>query len=483
MKLASLPATVLLAACAVAPLAAHAAPEEGGASSAAVRTLTLAEVSRAFTAIDDAERQGTLPELRNRWLAAAAANRKDPAPRVLAAYALPHGEDTWAELKVLSGQFKESAIPWVAMWRIYLEWGVVDQIERSIQAVREVEKGNWLVGLVEAAVAERRGQVSPAVAGYQSVLALDPGNVDAHVGLARLAQATGDDTSARQEANAALAVLPAHAPALAVLAGLAEAQGDVSGSVTLYQKVVSANSRDRASRVKLAKLLRRKGDLSGARDQWKAALALKEDAETLVALAEAARLCGDTATEQKSLERLSALDPGSVEWRRIAEIRIQANDTAGAERALRQAVSRDEKDLQNHLALGRLLAGSGRVGEGLEHLRAAGDIAAADRAAAEKRINFQKHVTPDVAALQRAVGALIDKTYRQRLKELPRLSGKLTIRVTSDASGRAALVEVLEDTLHDDDVRACAYWNLKDAAYPAQKPGRSSFSFTLRPGR
>ena len=55
--------------------------------------------------------------------------------------------------------------------------------------------------------------------------------------------------------------------------------------------------------------------------------------------------------------------------------------------------------------------------------------------------------------------------------------------MTTDASGRAALVEVLEDTIHDDDVRACAYWNLKDAAYPAQKPGRSSFSFTLRPGR
>ena len=103
--------------------------------------------------------------------------------------------------------------------------------------------------------------------------------------------------------------------------------------------------------------------------------------------------------------------------------------------------------------------------------------------AVEKRINLQRQTATDVAALQRAVGGLIDTTYRGRLKELPRLSGKLTIRVTTDASGRAALVEVLEDTIHDDDVRACAYWNLKDAAYPAQKPGRSSFSFTLRPGR
>ncbi len=483
MKPASLPATLLLAACALAPLVASAAPDGGGASPPAARPLTLAEVSRAFTAVDDAERHGALPDSRNSWLAAAAANREDPAPRVLAAYALPHGEETWAELKRLSSQFRESAIPWVAMWRIYLEWGVIDQVERSIQDVHQVDKANWLVGLIEAAVAERRGRLGPATSGYRAVLAIDPANVDAHVGLARLALAAGDEVSARQEANAALEALPGHAPALVVLAGLAEARGDVNASVALYRKVVAASSRDRNSRVKLARLLLRQGDTSGSRDQWKAALALKEDAETLVALAEAARLCGDTATEQRSLERLSALDPGSVEWRRVAEIRIQANDTAGAERALRQAVSRDAKDPQNHLALGRLLAASGRVGEGLEHLRAAGEIAVADREAVERRINLRKQSRPGLAALQRAVGALIDKTYRQRLKEHPRLSGKLTIRVTSDASGRAALVEVLEDTLHDDDVRACAYWNLKDAAYPAQKPGRSSFSFTLRPGR
>jgi tetratricopeptide (TPR) repeat protein len=247
--------------------------------------------------------------------------------------------------------------------------------------------------------------------------------------------------------------------------------------------VVAANPRDRASRVKLARMLRQKGDLAASCDQWKTALALKEDAETLVAVAEATRLCGDAAAEAKALERLSALDPGSAEWRRIAEIRIQARDQVGAERALRQAISRDPKDPQNQLALGRLLAGTGRITEGLEHLRAAGEIGAADRAAAERRINLRKLAVTDVAALQRSVGALIDATYRQRVKEAPSLAGKLTIRVTIDAAGRATLVEVIEDTIHDDDVRACAWWNLKDAAYPAQKPGRSSFSFTLQPAR
>lgn len=485
MKVAVLLATALFAAGSTAPLVARAAAEAPAtpATPAGPAQRSLAEVSRAFTVIEDAARQGAMGEQRTRWLAAAAANRQDLGARILAAYALPHDEDTWAELKFHAARAPGSAIPWVAMMRIYMEWGVLDQVERSLPVAREAEPGNWLVGLAGAALAERRGQAAAAAAGYQAALGRDPANVEARVGLARLAQAAGDEVTARLQCDAVLADLPGHAPALVVLAALAEGRGDLPGSIALLSRVVAANPGDRPARVKLARLLRQSGDAAGARDQWKAALELKEDAETMVALAEAARLCGDTATEQRALERLSALDPGSPEWRRIAEIRVAAKDLAGAERALRQAVARDQKDPLNHAALGRLLADTGRSGEALEQLRAGGETSAADREALEKRINLRKQPAGDVAALQRAVGLLIDATYRQRLKELPRLSGKLTIRVTTDASGRAALVEVLEDTLHDEDVRACAYWNLKDAAYPAQKPGRSSFTFTLRPGR
>ena len=483
MKVASVLATVLFAAGATAPGLARASGEQDEATAPAAKVLPLPEVSRAFTEIDAAAREGRLPEQRSRWLAAAAASPGDPGTQVLAAYALPHDEETWAGLKRLTGKLKDSAIPWVAIWRIYLEWGVLDQIDRSLPIARVAEPDDWMIGLTEAMVAERRGRAAEAGTRYQEVLARDAGNIDARVGLARLAQTAGDEPAARQRCDEVLAILPGHAPALEVLAALAEARGDLAGSAALLTRVVKANAGDRATHVKLARLLLKQGDAAGSRDQWKAALAIKEDTETLVALAEAARLAGDTATERRSLERLAGLEPGSGEWRRIAEARVQARDVVGAERALRQAVARDAKDPLNQAALGRLLAGTGRIEEGLDHLRTAGDAATADREAVEKRINYQKQTTTDVAALQRSVGRLIDATYRRRLKDLPRLSGKLSIRVTTDAAGRAALVEVIEDTLHDDDVRACAYWNLKDAAYPAQKQGRSSFSFTLRPGR
>jgi hypothetical protein len=101
-------------------------------------------------------------------------------------------------------------------------------------------------------------------------------------------------------------------------------------------------------------------------------------------------------------------------------------------------------------------------------------------AALEERLQLERLSRADVNVLQRAVQAKVDRVFRARLAESPSLSGKLRIRVTVDGTGSATLVEVLEDSVHDGDVRACAYWNLHDATYPPDRPGRYSFAFSFR---
>ncbi len=59
-------------------------------------------------------------------------------------------------------------------------------------------------------------------------------------------------------------------------------------------------------------------------------------------------------------------------------------------------------------------------------------------------------------------------------------AGRLELRATVGPSGAASIVEILDDTVHDQDVRACAYWNLRDAAYPKDRPGRFTFVFAFR---
>jgi tetratricopeptide (TPR) repeat protein len=243
---------------------------------------------------------------------------------------------------------------------------------------------------------------------------------------------------------------------------------------------VAASPRDRTARATLAGLLARSGDAAGARDQWKAAVELGEDAVGLAGLAAAARAAGDAESERHALERLGALQPETADWKRLAEVRLAAEDRDGAEKALRRALSNDPRDGAAHLLLGRVHLARGETREAVEALRAAGEPGRSELSEVEKRINLQKLARKDVNALQRSVSGLVDRTFRVRRSEAPSLSGLLRLRVTVDAAGVANLVEVLEDSLHDGDVAASAYWNLHDATYPPGKPGRYSFTFAFK---
>jgi tetratricopeptide (TPR) repeat protein len=440
----------------------------------------LVPVARAMTAIDAAERQGdAIAGERQRRSAAAAAAPRDPAARFLAIYAQPRGEERWAELRALSREMSDSAFGQLGMAGVYVEWRTLDQADRAVAAALDREPDNWLAVRYRAETAERRGRLEFAAEDFRTVLSADPANPEAHLGLARVARAGGDAAAAAAEARAALEAAPGLFGAHALLAALAAERGDKVEAAARWARAVEASPRDREARLVLARLLRESGDARGAVEHWRAAVAIKEDAETLAALAEAARAAGEGKAELEAIERLSALDPGAAEWRRVAEIRLAAQDWDGAEKALRRALARDPRDAAANAGLGRVHLRRGAAQEAVEALRAAGDAGKADLSPLEKRLNLERLSRPDVKALQRAVQTLVDRTYRARLAEAPALSGSLRLRVTVGPSGAASLVEVLEDSVNDPDVRACAYWNLRDAAFPPNKPGRYSFSFAF----
>jgi tetratricopeptide (TPR) repeat protein len=268
-----------------------------------------------------------------------------------------------------------------------------------------------------------------------------------------------------------------------MLAELSAEAGDKEGAAAWYAKAVEASPRDRPLRMTLAKLLTEKGDAAGARDQWKAVLGLKVEPEALVSYAAAARAAGDVKAEEAAIEKLSAVDPGAAEWKRVAEIRLAAGDVVGAEAALRRTLTRDPKDAAANASMGMIQEGKGELQAAIASYRAGGEAGRGARLALEQRLNIEPLSRPNVGALQKAAGALIEKTYKARVAEWPNLAGSLKIRVTTDASGAATLVEVLEDSVDDPAVRACAYWNLRDATYTQKKPGRYTFVFALRSPR
>jgi tetratricopeptide (TPR) repeat protein len=475
MKHAAILALALLAACA--------APQGGGtqvtAREAARPRQDLVALSREMTAIDLATARGDAAAERQRRVRAAEAEPGDPVARFLAVYARPRGEDRWAAFHALAKELPGSALGHVGMAGVYVEWRTLDQVDRAVAAALEREPDCWLAVLHRAQAQERRERRELAAADYRVVLAADPANPEAHLGLARIARGQGDADVARLEAEAALVGAPGHVGALSLLSDLALAAGDAEIAAARLAELAEASPRDRAARLTLAKLHRAAGRPALARDQLRAAVALKEDAEGLAALAAAARDAGDAATELWAVERLSAVDPSAAEWRRIGEIRLAAGDWAGAEDALRRCLARDPRDAAASAGLARVHLRRGEALEAVGAFRAGGDAAREELAALERRLNLDRVSRKDLAQLQRAVQALVDRTYRARAAEVPSLSGVLRVRVTVGASGEATRVDVLEDSIHDPDVRACAYWNLRDAAYPPSKPGRFTFAFSF----
>jgi len=472
MKKASTLSLAILASCATPGVPVREAPRPRA---------DLVAVSRAMTAIDAAERKGAeIAGERQKRSAAAEADPKDPAARFLAVYAQPRGEDRWGEFRALWKEYPDSAFGQIGMASVYVEWKTLDQADRAVAAALEQEPDEWLAVRFRAEASEKRGRLEFAAADYRTVLSADPANPEAHLGLARIARAKGDAAAATREAEAALREAPDLFGAHALLAGVASDAGDRGSAAAHWAMAVETSPRDREARVVLAKMLREGGDPAGAVVHWRAALQIKEDAEGLAALAEAAHAARDSKTELEAIEKLSAVDPSAAEWRRVAEIRLAAQDWDGAEKAFRRALSRDPKDAAANAGLGKAQLHRGASQEAVEALRAAGDAGKGELAALERRLNLERVSRPDVGSLQRAVQALVDRTYRTRLSSAPSLSGLLRLRVTVGPSGAASLVEVLEDSVHDADVRACAYWNLRDAGYPQKKPGRYSFTFAFR---
>jgi len=477
--LALLAALASLAACATAGSPSAAPGPAGPAAAPPARPPDYLAVSRALTEIDAAERRGELGDELH-WAEEAERAPEDAAAQFLAVAAQPAIDDRWGGFRDLSLQFTGSALPWVGMARTYVAWRTWDQAEKAVAAALQRDPRCWLAIRVRAELEEARGRAEQARADYQAVLGSDPSDPEAHFGLARLARARGDAAEAHDQAAAALQGAKTLPGAWVILAQLAEEAGDQDGALEYWKGAVEQDPRDRASRTSLARLLGERGDPAAAVDQWRAALEIREDPEALTALADAAKAAGDADEEQRALERLAQLRPSAEQWRRVADVRLAAKDTVGAERAYRRVLDAKPKDEQASLAIGRILQARGDATGAVEMLRAAGAPGREELEALERRLHIEKLARPDVNGLQRAVQALVDRTYRERLATTPSLSGNLRVRVTVDAAGAATTVEVLEDSMHDGDVRACAYWNLRDATFPSDQPGRYSFAFAFR---
>lgn len=464
-------------ACAGAPLGP---PAQAGAQPGE----DLVAASRAMSEIEAAEIAGRMAEERQRRVQDVSARPGDAVARFLALYALPRDAESWNGFRSLAQQYPGSAWGHLGMARVYLAWGTLDQAEGEFDRALALQPDNWIARLLRGQARERRERTEEARVDYAAVLAADPQNPEARLGMARILRRAGDAEGAAREAQAALGAFPDHYQALSLLGALALDRGDARQAAAWMQRASASGPRDRQARIAMARLQAELGDTRSAIAEWRAALQAKEDLAGWKALAQLARQAGDAETELQAVRRLTQLEPGAGEhWRRLGELRLLAGDADGAEGALRRVLAKDPRDASSHRSLAKALEVKGDAVGAIGHYREAGEQARSERAALERAVGLEKLPRGDAQALQRAVGRLLDRTYRQRLKARAGLRGVLQLRVSADAEGVATQVDVLGDSVRDGVVLACAYWNLRDASYPKGRAGRYTFRFDLGPTR
>jgi tetratricopeptide (TPR) repeat protein len=304
-----------------------------------------------------------------------------------------------------------------------------------------------------------------------------------NLGMARIYLAWGTLDQVERELGRALEVAPDNWIAILLRAQMQEKLGRTAAARDDYARVLEIDADNPDAHMGTARMLRKAGDADGAVREAKAALRAAPDLPAaLVLLGTIALDRGDRRQAAEWLDRATASSPGDYEARvRLARLQGELGAWKGAVAQWRAAVAIRE----DAAGLRELLRAAREAGDAEAERVALDRLVLIEPGPVEswRRLAQLKTAARDAGGAEVAWARVLEKAPddAQARLELARLSGTLALRVALDASGVATGVEVLEDTVHDGALRACAYWNLRDAAYPKKKPGRYTFRFAFRP--
>ncbi|MBA4217642.1 MAG: PEP-CTERM system TPR-repeat protein PrsT [Methylibium sp.] len=217
-----------------------------------------------------------------------------------------------------------------------------------------------------------RKDTAAAQAAFEAALKADAGYLPAVLGLAAIdLQANrGDAAVKRMEAFiAAQERAPQARLALAEL--LVRTRAPVERVTEVLASAVRAEPTEAGLRVALIDHKLRQGDTAGAAQAaQEAAAALPLNPELLERLARTQATSGDKGQAAKTYTQLTALAPTrAAGWLGLAQLRIQDEDFAGAEREVKRALEAEPTAVAAQRLLIQLAARQGRVDEALAALR------------------------------------------------------------------------------------------------------------------
>lgn len=216
---------------------------------------------------------------------------------------------------------------------------------------------------VLATVHDRRGETALATAAYTEVLRLNPRAVAAQVELSRLSLAKGDRTGALQYAERARTAEPSNLSARVALARSLIAAGNFARAETEVAGLLETAPQAAVVHVVQGTLMASRNNTAGARAAFERSLQLSPGfLEGLSGLMYLDLQAKNPAASVARLEAESAKQPTNAPLLALlARAQNAAGNQAGAEQALRRAVSVDPRFTAAYSMLAQLYTRQGRL--------------------------------------------------------------------------------------------------------------------------
>jgi tetratricopeptide (TPR) repeat protein len=185
---------------------------------------------------------------------------------------------------------------------------------------------------------EADGEMRAALGNYQLVAELDPTHLESRIKLAQIYLASGASEEAMLAAEQAAAIDPTNVDALAVRAAALFRLGQKDAAVEAAARAIELDPGHVGANIILITDLQERGRADEALARIDALLETTPDEVALNLLKlRLLEIGGDTEALGDHLERMTQVFPENVSFKQaLAQLRLRANDAAGAERLLRE---------------------------------------------------------------------------------------------------------------------------------------------------
>jgi len=167
--------------------------------------------------------------------------------------------------------------PMVGLAQSFLLMEEYDEAFNFVSRARVYDKNNPDLAVLEGRIRIGQGDTARARALFTGVLARQPNNVEARLGLAEAEIAEGKTTNALAMYGQTLQLAPESTKALLSLAMLSDEAGDAGGAARYYELALKSHSSDPRVQLAAASWAASRGDFSVAEKRAKIALSLKPD--------------------------------------------------------------------------------------------------------------------------------------------------------------------------------------------------------------